>query len=102
MRVINPLRRSLASMFSVNAPEKKELRMSKLARFFATSVLVVSLSAVALAGDTQGPNLTLPAPQTESIAGSPGTMALGPVQDSSIEIATEVTLLVALLTTAIL
>jgi len=89
-------------MFSVNAPEKKELRMSKLARFFATSVLVVSLSAVALAGDTQGPNLTLPAPLTGSIAASPGTMALDPAKESPIEIATEVTLLVALLTTAIL
>jgi hypothetical protein len=76
--------------------------MSKLARFFATSVLVVSLSAVALAGDTQGPNLVLPAPPTASIPAPPGTMALGPVQDSSIEIATEVTLLVALLTSAIL
>lgn len=76
--------------------------MSKLARFFATSVLVVSLSAVARAGDTQGPNLVSPAPHTESYAGSSGTMTSGPAQDSSIEIATEITLLVALLTHAIL
>ena len=75
--------------------------MSKLARFFATSVLVVSLSAVALAGETQGPNLVPPAPLT-SDAGLPGIMALNPAQEPSIEIATEVTLLVALLTTAIL
>lgn len=78
--------------------------MSKLARFFATSMLVVSLSTVALAdgGETQGPNLASPAPHPGSSAGSPGTMALSPVQDSSIEIATEVTLLVALLTQTIL
>jgi len=78
--------------------------MSKLARFVATSVLVVSLSAVALAdgGETQGPNLALPAPHTEGNAGAPGTMALSPAQESPIEIATEVTLLVALLTNAIL
>jgi hypothetical protein len=78
--------------------------MSKLARFVATSVLVVSLSAVALAdgGETQGPNLALPAPHIESNAGAPGTMALSPAQASPIEIATEVTLLVALLTNAIL
>ncbi len=75
--------------------------MSKLARFFATSVLVVSISAVALAGETQGPNLAPPAPLT-SDAGLPGTMTLSPAQEPSIEIATEVTLLVALLTTAIL
>jgi hypothetical protein len=102
MRVFNPLRRSLAALLGECARKKEPSKMSKLARFFATSVLVVSLSAVALAGDTQGPNLVLPAPQTESIVAPPGTMALGPVQDSSIEIATEVTLLVALLTSAIL
>ena len=78
--------------------------MSKLARFFATSVLLVSLSAVALAdgGETQGPNLAPPAPHTESSEGLPGTLASSPAQASSIEIATEVTLLVALLTNAIL
>jgi hypothetical protein len=78
--------------------------MSKLARFFATGVLVVSVSAVALAdgGDTQGPNLASPAPYTQSNTGSSGTVALSPAQGSSIEIATEVTLLVALLTRAIL
>ena len=77
--------------------------MSKIARLFATGVLVVSLSAVALAdgGDTQGSNLVSPAPLTSN-AGSSGTIALSPAQDSSIEIATEVTLLVALLTRAIL
>jgi hypothetical protein len=78
--------------------------MSKLARFFATSVLVVSLSAVALAdgGETQGSDLASPAPCAESNTGSSGSIALSPTQDSAIEIATEVTLLVALLTSAIL
>ena len=78
--------------------------MSKLARLFATSMLVVSLSAVVLAdgGETQGPNLPSPAPPTASNAVAPGAMALNPVQDSAIEIATEVTLLVALLTQTIL
>jgi len=102
MPVINPLRRSLGNHFS-SEPARKEgtIKMSKLARFFATSVLIVSLSAVALAGETQGPNLAPPAPVTSN-AVLPGTMALSPAQEPSIEIATEVTLLVALLTTAIL
>jgi len=76
--------------------------MSKLARFFATSVLLVSLSAVALGGETQGTNLAPPAPLIASNAELPGSIALDPPQESSIEIATEVTLLVALLTNAIL
>jgi len=103
MPVINPLRRSLGNHFS-SEPARKEgtIKMSKLARFFATSVLVVSLSALALAGETQGPNLAPPAPLTGSIAASPGTTALDPAKESPIEIATEVTLLVALLTNAIL
>jgi len=102
MPVINPLRRSLGNHFS-SEPARKEgtIKMSKLARFFATSVLVVSISAVALAGDTQGPNLVLPPPVTSN-AVLPGTMALSPALEPSIGIATEVTLLVALLTTAIL
>jgi hypothetical protein len=76
--------------------------MSKLARFFATSVLLVSLSAVALGGETQGTNLAPTPPLIASNAGLPGSIALDPPQESSIEIATEVTLLVALLTNAIL
>jgi hypothetical protein len=41
--------------------------MTKLTRFFATCVLVVSISAVAWAdgGSTQGPNIVPPSPPVE-------------------------------------
>ena len=67
--------------------------MTKLTRFFGTCLLVVSLSAVALAdgdgGATQGPPAPVPPPSAECVAEYSGTEASAPAQpaqDSSVDI----------------
>lgn len=69
--------------------------MTKLTRLFATCLLVVSISAVALAdgegGLLQGPPAPVPPPSasqsTEYTPGSASPSASEPVQDSSLDIA---------------
>lgn len=80
--------------------------MTKLTRFLANCLLVVSLSTVALAdgGDTQGPPKALAQPPSaECITGGSGTEPSPAPQNSSIDIVTEVTaMLVTWLADAIL
>jgi hypothetical protein len=73
--------------------------MSKIARFFATSVLVVSLSAVALAdgGETQGPNLALPAPSSEGVTAPTETVTLVVEQDPLADLAIVLTVSLSLI-----
>jgi hypothetical protein len=73
--------------------------MSKLARFVATCLLVVSLSAVVLAdgGQTQGTGFTSPAPPTECSLGSVKTVTPVVRQDSLADLATVVTVSLTLL-----
>lgn len=63
--------------------------MTKLTRFFATCLLVVSISTVALAdgGTVQGPPAPPPPPSAECTADCSSASASEPVQDSSIDIA---------------
>jgi hypothetical protein len=75
--------------------------MTKLARFLATTLLVLSMSAVTLAdgGNTQGPSITspIPPPVEGSTAPTPS-----PEQGTSVDIPTELALLIDLLTQGIL
>ena len=75
--------------------------MPKLVRFLATTLLVLSMSAVTLAegGNTQGPTITssLPPP----VEGSAPTVS-SPEQGALVEIPTELALLIDLLTQGIL
>lgn len=62
--------------------------MTKLTRFFATCILVVSISAVAWAdgGTTQGPNIAAPPPPVEECATvCPENVTFTPQQPSSVE-----------------
>ena len=76
--------------------------MPKVARFLATTLLVLSMSAVTLAdgGNTQGPSITsqLPPP----VEGSTAPTAPSPEQGTSVYIPTELALLIDLLTQGIL
>ena len=77
--------------------------MTKLTRFFATCLLVVSIFGAALAdgGQTQGPNLAVPAPPAECNQASQETVT--PVSgQESLDLATVVTVSVALLAELIL
>lgn len=67
--------------------------MTKLTRFFATCLLVVSISAVALAdgdgGATQGPPAPVPPPSAQSVTeGAEVAGAAQPAQESSFDIVT--------------
>ena len=78
--------------------------MHKLARFFATTLLVLSISFVALAegGNTQGPGITSEPPPPAEVCVSPCDLAAyPPEQGSSVDIPTEFAVLVALLTQSI-
>jgi hypothetical protein len=71
--------------------------MTKLTRFFATCLLVVSISAVALAdgdgGTVQGPPAPPPAAQCDTDCSSPEASAPAqPAEDLSVDIVTEATL----------
>ena len=76
--------------------------MPKLVRFLATTLLVLSMSAVTLAdgGNTQGPTITsqLPPP----LEGSTAPTVSSPEQGTLVEIPTEFALLIDLLTQGIL
>ena len=78
--------------------------MSKLARLFATSVLIVSLSAVALAdgGETQGPNLASPAAPTQCTLESVECVTPITKQDSLADLATVLTVSLTLFAEVIL
>lgn len=60
--------------------------MTKLMRLFATCLLVVSISAVTFAGDTQGP--PAPAPAPAYTADQSNESASDPVQDPSFDVPT--------------
>ncbi len=77
--------------------------MRKLTRFFVTCLLVSSLSVVAFAdgGDTQTPPQASP-PPAECTMGFPDNIGSIPEQASSVDIATEVAVFVALLAEAII
>jgi len=78
--------------------------MQKLARFFATTLLVLSMSFVTLAGggNTQGPGITLEPPSPAKGCLAPCNLAVcPPEQDNSVDIPTEFAVLVALLTQSI-
>jgi hypothetical protein len=71
--------------------------MTKVIRFFATCILVVSLAAVALAdgGETQGPGLAPPQPPTtECTADCTSNEASCPVPELSVEASDVANLLV--------
>ena len=76
--------------------------MSKLVRFLATTLLVLSISAVTLAdgGNTQGPTITSPLPPP--VEGSNAPTVSSPEQGTLVEIPTELALLIDLLTQGIL
>jgi hypothetical protein len=79
--------------------------MHKLARFFATTLLVLSISFVTLAegGNTQGPGLTsAPPPPAEGCVDPCDLAVCSPEQGNSVDIPTEFAVLVALLTHSIL
>ena len=69
--------------------------MTKLTRFFGTCVLVVSLFTVALAGDILTPPAAPPAPPAEFTVDCSSVEASTPAQDSSIDIVTEATTMLA-------
>ncbi len=78
--------------------------MPRLARFFATTLLILSMSCVTLAdgGITQGPNITSPTlPPTE---GCPALTAPASSleEGNSVDLPPELVLLISLLTQAIL
>jgi hypothetical protein len=75
--------------------------MSKLARFFAITLLVLSMSVVALAegGNTQGPTITsTPPPPAEGCVAPCDLAVSSPEQGNSVDVSTEFAVLVALLT----
>ena len=78
--------------------------MSKLARVFATTLLILSMSGVTLAegGNTQGPNITSPCPSTAEGCPASTTPASSLEQGNSVDIPPELALLISLLTQAIL
>lgn len=79
--------------------------MTKLAQFFATTLLILSISAVTLAdgGNTQGPTIAPPPPPPAEGSIAPSEPATySPEPGSSVDIPTEFAVLVALLTQAIL
>jgi hypothetical protein len=78
--------------------------MPKLARFFATTLLVLSMSFVTLAegGNTQGPGITSePPPPAEGCVAPCDLAVYSPEQGNSVDIPTEFAVLVALLTQSI-
>lgn len=67
--------------------------MTRLRRLVAISTLMVSLSGVALAGDTLTPPIAPPPPPAEWTTDCSGTAVTTPAQpaeDSSVDIVTEV------------
>ena len=76
--------------------------MPKLARVLATTLLVLSMSAVTLAdgGNTQGPTITSPLPPPAE--GSNAPTVSSPEQGTLVDIPTELGLLIDLLTQGIL
>jgi hypothetical protein len=78
--------------------------MPKLARFFATTLLILSMSFAALAegGNTQGPSITSTSPT--SAEGCPALTAPSSTleEGNSVDISAELALLISLLTQAIL
>ena len=78
--------------------------MSKLARFFATTLLILAMSGVALAdgGSTQGPDLTSPCPSPAE--GCPALTPSAPSLENgnSIDMPIELVFLISLLTQSIL
>lgn len=62
--------------------------MTRLRQLVAISILVVSLSGVALAGDTLTPPIALPGCATE-YSGTAASIPAQPNQDSSVDIVTE-------------
>ncbi len=65
--------------------------MTKLTRFFATCLLVVSMSAAALAdgGATQGPPAAVPTPSEECTTGCSEAENATSAQNSSVDTMTE-------------
>lgn len=68
--------------------------MSRLRRLVAISTLMVSLSALALAGETLTPPVA-PPPPAEFTTECSETEASTPVQSSSVDIVTEATMMLA-------
>lgn len=78
--------------------EKDRTIMTKLMRLFATCLLVVSISAVTFAGDTQGP----PAPTPDYTSDQSNESASDPVQDPSFDVPVAEDTLVTWLVTVLL
>lgn len=78
--------------------------MTRLARLFATGLVVISISAVTFAdgGQTQGPNAVAPPPPTEYTMAPLDKIGSTPEQASSVDIATEVVFFATLLAEAII
>jgi hypothetical protein len=78
--------------------------MPKVARFFATTLLILSMSFVTLAegGNTQGPTITSPCVPLAEGCPTSTAPASSPEQGNSVDIETELALLISLLTQAIL
>jgi len=79
--------------------------MTRLARIFATGLVVISISAVTFAdgGQTQGPSVVAPPPPAEcTTMGCPDNIGSTSEQASSVDIAAEVALFVTLLAEAII
>jgi hypothetical protein len=95
---LNNICLSLGLLCQRSFNEKDENKMTKLTRFFATSLLVVSMSAIALADGEGGILQTPPAPAAAAAAAAAectvdcssteASTTTQPVQDSTADIAT--------------
>jgi hypothetical protein len=75
--------------------------MKCLARFFATTLLVISITAVALGGETQGPNKPPPPPPAESTTAVQSLSGDASEQVPSLDLATELTVLISVVARSI-